>query len=137
MTRWLEKIGASDPGVVIKNGSGLFDANRVTAWSTAQLLRWAWRDPAIQPEYVAQLSVGGVDGTLHKRFKGELTRRHVRAKTGTLDDVIALSGYLLRDDGKGPIAFAIFFNHVGGKQDGARHAADRLVDLVAALGHAH
>jgi D-alanyl-D-alanine carboxypeptidase/D-alanyl-D-alanine-endopeptidase (penicillin-binding protein 4) len=137
VTRWLDKIGASDQGVVIKNGSGLFDANRVTAWSTAQLLRWAWRDPAIQPEYVAQLSVGGVDGTLHKRFKGELTRRHVRAKTGTLDDVIALSGYLLRDDGKGPIAFAIFFNHVGGKQDGARHAADRLVDLVARWGHAH
>jgi D-alanyl-D-alanine carboxypeptidase len=45
--------------------------------------------------------------------------------------VIALSGYLLRDGGKGPLAFSVFFNHVGGKQDGARHAADRLVELVA------
>jgi D-alanyl-D-alanine carboxypeptidase/D-alanyl-D-alanine-endopeptidase (penicillin-binding protein 4) len=85
----------------------------------------------VQPEYVAQLSVGGVDGTLRKRFRQELTRRRVRAKTGTLDDVIALSGYVLRDDGRGPIAFSIFFNHVAGKQDGARHAADRLVDLIA------
>jgi D-alanyl-D-alanine carboxypeptidase/D-alanyl-D-alanine-endopeptidase (penicillin-binding protein 4) len=137
VTRWLEKIGAADAGMTIKNGSGLFDANRVTAWSTVELLRWAWREPSVQPEYVAQLSVGGVDGTLHRRFKGELTRRHVRAKTGTLDDVIALSGYLLRDDGKGPIAFSIYFNHVGGKQDGARHAADRLVDLVAKWGRSH
>jgi len=137
VTRLLERIGASDAGVVIKNGSGLFDANRVTGWSTVQLLRWAWRDPEVQPEYVAQLSVGGVDGTLHKRFRQELTRRRVRAKTGTLDDVIALSGYVLRDGGKGPLAFSVFFNHVGGKQDGARHAADKLVELVARYAARH
>ena len=59
VTKLLSSIGAMDPGVVIKNGSGLFDSNRVTAWSTVQLLRWAWRDPAIQPEYAAQLSVRG------------------------------------------------------------------------------
>jgi D-alanyl-D-alanine carboxypeptidase/D-alanyl-D-alanine-endopeptidase (penicillin-binding protein 4) len=129
--QWLAHIGASDAGVVLKNGSGLFDSDRVSASSTVRLLRWAWRAPDVQPEYVAQLSVGGVDGTLRKRFRGELTRRRVRAKTGTLDDVIALSGYVLRDGGRGPIAFSIFFNHVGGKQDGARHAADRLVDLIA------
>jgi D-alanyl-D-alanine carboxypeptidase/D-alanyl-D-alanine-endopeptidase (penicillin-binding protein 4) len=131
VVKWLSSVGAADAGLVLKNGSGLFDADRVTAWSTVQLLRWAWRDPEIQPEYVAQLSVGGVDGTLHKRFHQELTRRRVRAKTGTLDDVIALSGYVLREDGRGPIAFSVFFNHVAGKQDGARHATDRLVELVA------
>jgi D-alanyl-D-alanine carboxypeptidase/D-alanyl-D-alanine-endopeptidase (penicillin-binding protein 4) len=136
VTRWLDKIGAGDQGLTIKNGSGLFDANRVTAWSTVQLLRWAWREPSVQPEYLAQLSVGGVDGTLHKRFRGELTRRRVRAKTGTLDDVIALSGYLLREGGHAPIAFSIYFNHVGGKQDGARHAADRLVERIAKWGQA-
>ncbi|MDP9149624.1 MAG: D-alanyl-D-alanine carboxypeptidase/D-alanyl-D-alanine-endopeptidase [Myxococcota bacterium] len=131
VTEWLSQIGALDAGVLVKNGSGLFDANRVTAWSTVELLRWAWRDPAVQPEYVAQLSVGGVDGTLRKRFRGERTRRRVRAKTGTLDDAIALSGYLLRDAGKGPLAFSILFNHVAGKQDVARRAADRFVDVLA------
>ena len=131
VTRFLERAGALDTGVVIKNGSGLFDTNRVTAFSTTMLLRWAWRDPGVQPEYTAQLSVGGVDGTLHKRFRQELTRRRVRAKTGTLDDVISLSGYVLRDGGRGPLAFSVLFNHVGGKQDGARHAADQLVELVA------
>jgi D-alanyl-D-alanine carboxypeptidase/D-alanyl-D-alanine-endopeptidase (penicillin-binding protein 4) len=128
---WLARIGAADAGVVIKNGSGLFDADRVTAWSTVALLKWAWRDPTVAPEYVAQLAVGGVDGTLRKRFRTESTRRRVRAKTGTLDDAIALSGYVLREGGRGPVAFSILFNRVGGKQDGARHAADRLVELVA------
>ena len=131
VTKWLEHIGASEGGIVIKNGSGLFDANRVTAASTVELLRWAWRDPSVQPEFLAQLSVGGVDGTLHKRFKGELTKRHVRAKTGTLDDVISLSGYVLQGGSKGPIAFSMLFNHVAGKQDVARHAADRFVELIA------
>jgi D-alanyl-D-alanine carboxypeptidase/D-alanyl-D-alanine-endopeptidase (penicillin-binding protein 4) len=131
VTRFVDKVGAGDQGLTIKNGSGLFDANRVTAWSTVQLLRWAWSDPGVQPEYLSQLSVGGVDGTLHRRFKSELTRRRVRAKTGTLDDVIALSGYVLREGGRGPVAFSILFNHVAGKQDGARHAADRLVERIA------
>jgi serine-type D-Ala-D-Ala carboxypeptidase/endopeptidase (penicillin-binding protein 4) len=130
VAQWLDRIGASDPGVFLKNGSGLFDADRVTAWSTVRLLRWAWRSPDIQPEYVAQLSVGGVDGTLRKRFRSSLTKRRVRAKTGTLDDVIALSGYVLRESGRPPVAFSMFYNHVGGKQDGARHAADRLVELI-------
>ncbi len=129
---FLERIGASDPGVVLKNGSGLFDADRVTAFSTASLLRWAWRDPEIEPEYLAQLAIGGVDGTLRKRFRGEITKRRVRAKTGTLDDAIALSGYLLRE-GKGPIAFSILYNRVAGKQDVARRSADRLVELIAKL----
>jgi D-alanyl-D-alanine carboxypeptidase/D-alanyl-D-alanine-endopeptidase (penicillin-binding protein 4) len=127
---FVERIGASDPGVVFKNGSGLFDADRVTAFGTATLLRWAWRNPEVEPEYLAQLAVGGVDGTLHKRFRSELTKRRVRAKTGTLDDAIALSGYVLRE-GKGPIAFSILYNRVAGKQDIARRSADRLVDLIA------
>jgi D-alanyl-D-alanine carboxypeptidase/D-alanyl-D-alanine-endopeptidase (penicillin-binding protein 4) len=131
VAEWLARIGANDQGVSFKNGSGLFDADRVTAYSTVELLRWAWRDPEVQPEYVAQLSVGGVDGTLRKRFRESSTRRRVRAKTGTLEDVIALSGYLLRDGGHAPLAFSLFFNGVAGKQDVARRAADKLVESLA------
>jgi D-alanyl-D-alanine carboxypeptidase/D-alanyl-D-alanine-endopeptidase (penicillin-binding protein 4) len=131
IARWIESVGAADSGVSFKNGSGLFDADRITAWSAVELLRWAWRDPRVQPEYVAQLSIGGVDGTLRKRFRSDTTRFRVRAKSGTLNDVIALSGYVLRDGGKAPIAFSILWNKVAGKQDAARHATDGLVDLIA------
>jgi D-alanyl-D-alanine carboxypeptidase/D-alanyl-D-alanine-endopeptidase (penicillin-binding protein 4) len=131
VVKWLDKNGANDQGVVIKNGSGLFDANRVTASSVVNLLRAAWRDPTIQPEYLAQLATGGVDGTLAGRFRNERTRRLVRAKTGTLDDTIALSGYVLGPPGHGPVAFSILFNKVLGHQHGARAAADKLVEMIA------
>jgi D-alanyl-D-alanine carboxypeptidase/D-alanyl-D-alanine-endopeptidase (penicillin-binding protein 4) len=127
---WLAKNDLGDAGLVIKNGSGLFDSNHVTASSIAKLLRHEWQDPAVRSEYVAQLAIGGVDGTLHKRFHEIRLRRAVRAKTGTLDDAIALSGYVLAPPGKNTVAFSILFNHVAGHADSARRAADKLVELV-------
>jgi D-alanyl-D-alanine carboxypeptidase/D-alanyl-D-alanine-endopeptidase (penicillin-binding protein 4) len=131
VVQWLDRVGANDAGVVIKNGSGLFDSNRVTAASVVALLRAAYRDPAIMPEFVAQLSIGGVDGTLKNRFRAEKTRRAVRAKTGTLDDAIALSGYVLGPPGRGPIAFSVLMNHIQGKVAAGRGAADALVESIA------
>ncbi|HVJ92371.1 MAG TPA: D-alanyl-D-alanine carboxypeptidase/D-alanyl-D-alanine-endopeptidase [Labilithrix sp.] len=127
---WLAKNDLGDAGLVVKNGSGLFDSNRTTAFSVAKLLRYCWQDPTIRNEFVAQLAIGGVDGTLHKRFRNTRARRAVRAKTGTLDDAIALSGYVLGPTGKNTLAFSILFNHVAGHAASARMAADKLVELI-------
>ncbi len=128
--KWIERNGLGDDGFVVKNGSGLFDSNRTTAMSVAKLLRFAWQDTNIRNEYVAQLAIGGVDGTLHKRFRDTRAHRAVRAKTGTLDDAIALSGYVLAPNGKNTIAFAILFNKVSGHAASARAAADKLVEII-------
>lgn len=130
ITAWLAKNDLGDAGLVIKNGSGLFDSNRTTAFSVAKLLRHCWQDPSIRNEFVAQLAIGGVDGTLHKRFRNTRVHRAVRAKTGTLDDAIALSGYVLGPGGKNTIAFSVLFNHVAGHAASARMAADKLVELI-------
>ncbi len=130
VTKWLQDGNMLEPGTVIKNGSGLFDANRVTAHGVALVLRDAWNDPTRRAEMVAQLSIGGVDGTLHKRFKSRSKHMAIRAKTGTLDDVIALSGYVLAPPGKSPVAFSIMFNKVAGKGGAARSAADELVEKI-------
>lgn len=127
VAQWVDKNGMGDKGVVIKNGSGLFDSNRTTADSMAKLLRYAWQDSSIRAEFVSSLSIGGVDGTLHKRFREFRAHRAIRAKTGTLDDAIALSGYVLGPPGKSTIAFAIVMNKVSGKGGAARAAADKLV----------
>ncbi len=126
----MEKNDLGDAGFVVKNGSGLFDSNRTTAWSMAKLLRWAWQEPRLKNEFVAQLAIGGVDGTLHKRFRERRANRAIRAKTGTLDDAIALSGYVLGPGGKNTIAYAIMFNKVSGHAAAARHAADKLVEMI-------
>jgi D-alanyl-D-alanine carboxypeptidase/D-alanyl-D-alanine-endopeptidase (penicillin-binding protein 4) len=130
VARYLRDVGAFDEGTVIKNGSGLYDANRVTALSTVKLLRAAYRDPAISSEYVAQLSIGGVDGTLHKRFREFRDKRLLRAKTGTLEATVALSGYVLAPPGKSALAFSILVNDVAGKVSGARAAIDKCVDAI-------
>lgn len=128
---WLEKVGAFEAGMVVKNGSGLFDANRATASSMTTALRAVYKDPALQTEFVAQLAVGGADGTLKKRFTAERARRNVRAKTGTLEDAIALSGYVLGPEGKGPIAFSVLMNGTAGHAAQARAAIDKLVLMLA------
>ncbi len=130
VTKWVEKNDLGDTGLVVKNGSGLFDANRTTASSMSKLLRFVWQDPGLRGEFVSQLAIGGVDGTLHKRFRDLRSHRAIRAKTGTLDDAIALSGYVLAPSGKNTIAFAILFNKVSGKASVARAAADKLVETI-------
>lgn len=131
VVKWLGEIGALEEGTVVKNGSGLFDANRVTASTFVKVLRAAWRDPALQSEFVAQLAIGGVDGTLHGRFRKEKARRSVRAKTGTLEGAAALTGYVLGPPGKGPYAFSIVVNGVAGKVSGTRVAIDKCVEAIA------
>lgn len=131
VTETLRGFGALDPGSVVRNGSGLFDANRTTAQSLATLLRAAHRDAAIGPEYLAQLAIGGVDGTLRGRFRPWAKTRAVRAKTGTLKAVVALSGYVLAPPGRSPAAFALIVNGVPDKAGVVRPLLDGVVDALA------
>ncbi|HET8937350.1 MAG TPA: D-alanyl-D-alanine carboxypeptidase/D-alanyl-D-alanine-endopeptidase [Polyangiales bacterium] len=114
------------------NGSGLFQGNLVTTDLFSQLLAAMYRDPAYRPEYVAQLSVGGADGTLARRFSHLARPRVVRAKTGTLNDVIALSGYVLGPTPGRAYAFSYLANGIKGKQAQARGLIDRIVELLVA-----
>jgi D-alanyl-D-alanine carboxypeptidase/D-alanyl-D-alanine-endopeptidase (penicillin-binding protein 4) len=130
---WMSEVGAFEPETRLANGSGLFDANRVSPWSLATALRQAYSSPRIGPDFVAQLSVGGVDGTLRSRFKTHAARRLVRAKTGTLDEVVALSGYVLPPPGKAAVAFSFIAEGVAGRHTEARERIDRCVDAIVAL----
>jgi D-alanyl-D-alanine carboxypeptidase/D-alanyl-D-alanine-endopeptidase (penicillin-binding protein 4) len=131
VTRYLKTVGALDEGTMIKNGSGLFDTNRVTPNTFTRVLSAAYLDPAVGPEYVAHLAIGGVDGTLHGRFTAFKKLRLVRAKTGTLNDVASLSGYVLAPGSRSPLAFSIMVNQVAGKVVGARAAIDKCVGAIA------
>lgn len=126
----LQKHGVDVEGLVLVNGSGLFDGNRVSPRHVADTLVAAYGDPAIRSEYVAQLAVGGADGTLQSRLKRLPRGRMVRAKTGTLRDVIALSGYVLGQPNRS-VAFSFLANGIAGKQAQARDLADAIVAVLA------
>lgn len=110
------------------NGSGLFDANRLTPLATAQLLRLAYHDPQLGPELIAQLSIGGTDGTLRARLRKLKGSGRFRAKTGTLNAVSALSGVVLGK--KRRYAVSILLNDVGGSSVRLRRDMDRFVESL-------
>ncbi|MGE0787544.1 MAG: D-alanyl-D-alanine carboxypeptidase/D-alanyl-D-alanine-endopeptidase [Sandaracinaceae bacterium] len=127
----LATIGVGD-GVEIVNGSGLFEGNRVAPRDLARLLREAYRDPTIGHELVSSLAIGGVDGTLENRLRDLPAPRIVRAKTGTLAAVIALSGYVLGPTPEQVYAFSFLANDVRGRQGQARALADDVARALAA-----
>ena len=129
--RFLKEHGSLDSGMKVTNGSGLFDANRSTAFGLVTLLGDVYRTPAMSAEFVAQLSIGGVDGTLKHRLTKWADRKAIRAKTGTLAGAIALSGFILGPNGRGPVVFSVLVNGVKGKSSEARAAIDKAVDAVA------
>lgn len=104
---WLKSRQLADEGLKISNGSGLYDANRVSARTLTRLLEAAYLDPVISHAYQDQLAIGGLDGTLRTRFYALRNRRSVHAKTGTLNKVTALSGYVFGPEQETGVAFSI------------------------------
>jgi len=96
---WLQAKGLKMPELVLDNGSGLSRSERISADSLAQLLRVAWQSP-VMPEFVASLPLAGVDGTLRKRLNGSAAVGRAHLKTGYLEGVRAVAGYLLDQGGR-------------------------------------
>jgi D-alanyl-D-alanine carboxypeptidase/D-alanyl-D-alanine-endopeptidase (penicillin-binding protein 4) len=132
---YLREIEALDAGTRITNGSGLFDANRVSARTLVKTLLHAYRDPAMSDVFVAQLAVGGVDGTLKHRFAAFKKQRSIHAKTGTLDRVIALSGYAFRPDGSSPVAFSLIVSGITNHAEARKRIDDVVVRVARTLAH--
>jgi D-alanyl-D-alanine carboxypeptidase/D-alanyl-D-alanine-endopeptidase (penicillin-binding protein 4) len=126
----LVKMGVNTEGLVMVNGSGLFDGNRVAPRHVTETLVAAYHDPAIRAEYVAHLAVAGSDGTLKSRLEDLPRPRMVRAKSGTLRDVIALSGYVLGEPERS-VAFSFLANGIAGKQRDTKKLADDIVRALA------
>lgn len=127
----LEGLGISTEGLVLGNGSGLYDNNRISAAQVTALLAAVYRDERIRPDFMASLAIMGVDGTTRSRLRGSSRAGWVRVKTGTLDGVSALSGYAGAPDRK-PVVFAVLFNGLK-KSDAsqARAIQNEIAELLA------
>ncbi|MDY7226909.1 D-alanyl-D-alanine carboxypeptidase/D-alanyl-D-alanine endopeptidase [Hyalangium rubrum] len=132
--QFLERdVGIPRGTYVMKNGSGLNDTNR---FSAAQLSRILYRMHAnfpLAPEFLSSLGIAGKDGTLKYRFEGSEAVGRLRAKTGTLENVSALSGYVQAAGGE-KFIFSMMVNDYPGRSGPVVQGLDALGAAVAATG---
>ena len=96
---WLVDNGLDSCKLAIENGAGLSRDARITAADLGSLLRFAWRQPYM-PEYLASMSLSGLDGTLSRRFRNTELIGKAHLKTGSMDHVTAIAGYLQTRSGR-------------------------------------
>lgn len=121
---WLISLGAGKQEMALADGSGLSRPALVSPRVITAVLR-SMAASAEGEAFWKSLPVAGVDGTLHGRFRGLGDASAIRAKTGTIRHVSALSGYAgpLAED---RIAFSILVNHATAPSQEIRAAIDRI-----------
>ncbi len=120
-------LGLDDRGLELVDGSGLSTQNRVTPRLLVDALRVGRGSFRLGPELLASLPIAARDGTLKKRAAAAQGR--VRAKTGLLDQVTALSGYAELANGRAA-AFAILVNGYRVADEAAMDAVDAFVSAL-------
>ena len=129
MARFMAEAGVSTPHFFLRDGSGLSRHNLLTPGAIVRLLEHVWGSEHRQT-FLDSLPVAGGDGTLSWRFQRSRARGRIRAKTGSMTHVSALSGYASSPGGT-TVAFSIFANHSGLASDSARRIVDELAGALA------
>ena len=127
---FLEKVGIDKDDFVFFDGSGLSGHDLVTPRALVRLLQYASTQPWFV-DWKKSLPVGGEDGSLISRFGEAPLKDHVFAKTGTLGEARALSGYLECASGRTVIFSVMAGNHMPQTNDD-RDVTDKIVAAIAA-----
>lgn len=123
---WLSRKDLRFPELVLVNGSGLSRHERISAESLERLLAAAWKSP-LMPEFIASLPLSAIDGTMKKRLRQNGAAGQAHIKTGTLDGVKTIAGYV--QDRKGKWQIVVFLvNHPNAAA--AQGAEDALLQWV-------
>ncbi len=125
---WLDARGLALPDLVLENGSGLSRRERISAEGLGRVLQAAWKS-AVMPELVASLPVTATDGTMRKRLKQNGVAGQAHIKTGSLEGVRSIAGWVLDRNGRRWIV-VFFVNHANA--GGAQAAQDALLEWVYA-----
>ena len=127
---FLARRGLDVESLVLVNGAGLSREERISARLLVDLLHEAQRSP-YAAEYVSSFSLGGLDGTTRGRFNGAGNGR-MHVKTGRLDHVSALAGFLHAHDGREYVV-AIFGNFTDAHRGLGQELETAVVNWVYAL----
>jgi len=108
VTKMLDSLRIPRNGCMLNDGSGLSRRNLASATTQVALLQRIASSPWAA-EYTSTLAIAGTDGTIRKRMVGTFAANNVKAKTGTLRNASALSGYVTTRDGE-LLAFSFISN---------------------------
>ncbi|RAL24960.1 D-alanyl-D-alanine carboxypeptidase/D-alanyl-D-alanine-endopeptidase [Lujinxingia litoralis] len=128
-TDFMVRAGFDAERFSLHNGSGLYEGNEVSARQFVSLLRYM-RGHAFGPEFIASLPIAGIDGSLRNRLREPHVSGNLRAKTGTLNNVTALSGYVQTRSGR-QAAFSILINDPPRRAWVYRPHQDRIAQAIA------
>jgi serine-type D-Ala-D-Ala carboxypeptidase/endopeptidase (penicillin-binding protein 4) len=126
--QFLISIGVQPQDFFFFDGSGLSNQDLITPRAATALLTYAARQPWGQ-SWRGALPVAGVDGTLQHRFTKSPVKGRLDAKTGTLGEVRALSGYLTTASGQ-TLAISILVNDHQPESHAEGKAMDQLVEMI-------
>jgi serine-type D-Ala-D-Ala carboxypeptidase/endopeptidase (penicillin-binding protein 4) len=107
--KFLSGIGMDPDKLMIVDGSGLSRLDLVTPMQAITLLSYMYRHKYWK-EFYNSLPIAGVDGTLENRMKNSKATNNVHAKTGYINYVRSLSGYVTTKDGE-MFVFTMMANH--------------------------
>ena len=128
----LESIGAPVQGLVLNDGAGFSEDNRISpAHLTGAIVAGLAAEPTA--ELLDWLPLGGLEGTVAGRYADTDAAGAVRAKTGSLTGVTALAGTVQTADGR-LLAFAVLADGMPYGQERPRAAMDELVQALAGCG---
>ena len=116
-------------GLIIIDGSGVSRINLVQPVHLLGLLEILYHRPDFKHFYQS-LSIAGIDGDLKNRMKGTLAEGNVRAKTGHVQYVSCLSGYVTTLDGE-TLAFSIMVNNFSFEASTVKDWQDRVCERLA------
>ena len=123
---WLAGKGLNFSELVLENGAGLSRIERISAAHLGGLLHQAYVSP-VMPELMSSLPVLAVDGTTRKRLNGSAAQGRAHLKTGSLEGVRAIAGYLLDQyDRRWVVVFMVNHPNAGA----TKAAQDALLDWI-------
>jgi D-alanyl-D-alanine carboxypeptidase/D-alanyl-D-alanine-endopeptidase (penicillin-binding protein 4) len=99
VTEYLQMLGINSEALVVSNGAGLAREARITPALLNQVLQHG-HDSPYMAEFISSLPLNGIDGTMRNRLRSERMRGNMHIKTGTLEEVSAVAGYVTAKSGK-------------------------------------
>jgi D-alanyl-D-alanine carboxypeptidase/D-alanyl-D-alanine-endopeptidase (penicillin-binding protein 4) len=124
----LARRGLDFPELVLENGAGLSREERISARHLGEVLLAAWASPTM-PEFVSSLPIAALDGTMQRRLAGTPLAGRVHLKTGSLNTVRSMAGYVLDAQGR-RLAVVALHNHPRLDTHTAEAVQDALLNWV-------